>query len=418
MSERKKANAKKAPVVWQHEEKETEDRSLSILGKIIVLLICIAILVVAFFMGKLLLATGPKAEKKIAEAVIPVVEVKEVSFQTVTQKIEAEGETRAKRESHLMAEVAGKVVSVSDRFEVGEIFESGEVLLRLENADYQAVLAQARSTLEDARLTLSLEEARAKQAKREWAKMGKGGEPNDLVLRKPQLASAQARITAAAAAVQKSERDLDRATIRAPYRCQIREKGIQIGSVAMPGSSLALIMSAESVEVALPIQNDDLAWLQKKGDQFVGKVTARAEWEGREQSWSGKILRSEGLVDRATRNLRIVVSFEEDLPPVGLFVNAEIEGRDMEKVFNLPASVLADDGSVWLLDEENHLRKQKVEIKRTTKGQVYLSEGIEEGDRVCVKLPATPVVGMKVELKGESPEASQDEEKPEAALKK
>ena len=63
--------------------------------------------------------------------------------------------------------------------------------------------------------------ARAEQAVRDWEKLGLNRDPSDLVLRKPQLVSARARITAAEAAVDKAMRDLERTEIRAPYDCRI-----------------------------------------------------------------------------------------------------------------------------------------------------------------------------------------------------
>ena len=95
------------------------------------------------------------------------------------------------------------------------------MILRIDASDYDAALAQAKSNLEEARMALVSEEARAKQAERDWKSLGTGGEASDLTLRKPQLASARAKVEAAETAVKKAERDVERATVEAPYAARV-----------------------------------------------------------------------------------------------------------------------------------------------------------------------------------------------------
>lgn len=71
-----------------------------------------------------------------------------------------------------------------------------------------AALTIAKADLAKARLVLEEEKARCKQALENWKKLGDGDPPGDLVIRKPQLDSAQAAVAAAEAHIKQRELDL------------------------------------------------------------------------------------------------------------------------------------------------------------------------------------------------------------------
>jgi len=123
------------------------------------------------------------------------------------------------------------------------------------------------------------------------------------------------------------------------------------------------------------------------------------------KTWTGKIIRNEGRVDRSTMMMHFVVEVAvtekqkvADLPPPGLFVNAAITGRVMKDVVEIPRSALLSSGLVLAVEEGSILGTRSVELARTMKESVLISSGISEGDKVIVSTIETPVEGMKVQI--------------------
>jgi len=375
-------------------------------------LIVVAIMAAGGKLAKFLMENGPKAPKVASEVVLPRVRVMEVKKETVEITVVAQGDVEAERRTQLVSQVGGKVIEISPRLEAGEVFKAQEFLLQIDRTDYEAALATAEAGLADAELATAMEEASAEKAVRDWEKLGNGRKPGTLVLREPQLASARAREVAAETGVDKALADLDRTRVIAPYDCRIQSKALDLGATVAPGSPLAEVLSMGTVDVRLPLSLEDYGFLARdeKGG-FVGKVGATARIGGEERRWSGTVIRSEEVVDQATRSINVVVRFEgEDVPPPGLFVNAEIVGRKLEDRVVLPRAAMLDAKRVLLVTKEGTLEFREVQVERTEAESVILSGGLEEGERVCLTTMSTPVTGMKVEVEQKVPGAETEEE--------
>jgi RND family efflux transporter MFP subunit len=316
------------------------------------------------------------------------------------------------RQTLLRAEVGGKVIEVSPVLEPGEIIKSQEFVLQIDRTDYQASLANAEAAVEDARLATAVEEANVERALRDWAKLGNGREPSDLVLRKPQLAAARAREVAAQAAVDKALADLEKTRVVVPYDCRVLTKWIDLGATVVPGSELVEVLSLGPVDVRLPLSLEDYGFLARNEDgEIVGETTASALIGGQEQRWTGAVVRSEEVVDRATRSINVVVRFEgEDIPPPGLFVDARVKGKSLEGRVVLPRSAMLDAKRVLMVTKDNTLEFREVDVERTEADTVVIRSGLAEGEQVCLTPLSTPVNGMKVEIATDDPEAEQVEE--------
>jgi multidrug efflux pump subunit AcrA (membrane-fusion protein) len=116
----------------------------------------------------------------------------------------------------------------------------------------------------------------------------------------------------------------------------------------------------------------------------------------------------EGAVDPDNRVWYAVARIEdpyglnqpEQITPlaVGLFVEAEIEGRSVDNVYRLPRSALRNNNNVLIADADNRLRRRAVEVLRTDFKSVLISDGLEAGDRVCVSPVEAFIDGLLVEI--------------------
>ena len=131
----------------------------------------------------------------------------------------------------------------------------------------------------------------------------------------------------------------------------------------------------------------------------------KAELGGQVRQWKGLVIRNESQVDQQTMTIYLQVRFQVSdnmepyqYPPLGLFVEAEIQGRTVDQVMKIPRSALRADNTILTVNDVNELVIAKVAIARTLAKSVLVSEGLEIGARVIVSPMETPVPGMKLSI--------------------
>lgn len=353
------------------------------------------------------------ASTPVEERVIPV-ETMTVHSSDITFSIASQGTVQPSTETMLVAEVSGRVNSVSDQFEVGGFFNEGDVLLRIDSADYQVAVDQARAAVLTAEAQLIQEQAQADQAAREWDQTGRPREEAPpLSLRTPFLREAEARLLQAESELERARRQLERTTVRAPYDSLVREKAADVGQYLNTGAQIARVFATDHAEVRLPLSDADLEWLDlpRPGEQMPADsgtpVTLEATVAGQPRQWQGHIVRTEGVIDSNSRMLYAVARVEDpymredkagDHAPLraGTFVNAQLQGRSADNVFSLPHHALHNTDEVLVMDAERRLRIREVNIIRTDTRYAYIDSGLEDNDQVIISAIEVPIDGMRV----------------------
>jgi multidrug efflux system membrane fusion protein len=402
--------------------------------KIFRILIPLAMIAACVLFAKRLVDTKPEARRFSAPPTATHVEVKRIKPTAYDVTIQSQGTVRPRTESTLIPEVSGIVTEVAPGFEDGGFFEQGDRLLRIDPRDYESAVKIAEAALVDARTNLELEEAQAAQALADWKRLGKDDEANSLVLRKPQLAKAAAAVESAQARLRNAQRDLERTVVSAPYAGRILTKSVDVGQFVSPGTVLARLYAVDFAEIRLPLSNEQLAHVsipesyrgeKAPADWVNPPVKLAAEIGGHEYYWEGEIVRAEGAVDTRSRQLFVVAQVvnpygrrAEGQPPlkVGMFVRAEIRGRRMEDVFVVPRSVLRPGDEVLLVDDDNRLRRRRLEIGWRDELNVVVSGGLEAGALLCfTQLPFAAEGAMVVpDIEGQGPRFVEGQQAPSA----
>jgi len=330
----------------------------------------------------------------------------------------SQGSAQPRTETTLVAEVAGKIVSVSENFIAGGFFRQGEVLLQIDPSDYETALLRAQAGLASRKAQLADQQARSEQALKDWTNLGRSGEPSDLVLRKPQLAEAQAGVQAAEAELKEAERNLQRTRIRVPYDGLVRSKLVDVGQFVAPGTPLGVTFAIDTAEIRLPLSASDLAYLDLPSATRLDQahrvpVTLTAETEGKNRSWHGEIVRTEGVVDSTSRVVYAVAEVVDPYGVLGLseqpemrmgtFVRAEIQGLRVDDIVVLPRPVLRADNTILIANDERLLEVRPVTVARSEPKLVYISEGIKAGDLVVTTSMDAPIPGTRLAIAGEAP---------------
>lgn len=366
-----------------------------------------------------------RAERKPESTQAILVDTVKAEVVSLNLIVSSQGTVKPRTETTLVAEVSGKIVSVSPDFVAGGFFHEGDVLLQIDPSDYRAGLKRAEAALASREAKLADETARSEQALKDWRNMGKPGQPSDLGLRKPQMADARANVSAAEADVEKARRDLERTQITVPYDGLVRQKAVDIGQYVTPGTRLGVTFAIDTAEVRLPLTNTDLKYLElptgtqaKNQEKPYPPVTLSAQRAGDTDQWQAQIIRTEGVVDETSRVVYAVAqvidpygvlgqSHQKELK-IGTFVNADIQGLPVENVVVLPRFVLRADETVMIVNEANVLEILPVEVLRTEPKRVYISSGIKGGAQVITTTLDAPIPGTRLAIHGDSEEIVPD----------
>ena len=354
------------------------------------------------------------------EPVAPLVEVQRVAKQPFRFQVQGHGTVVPRTESDLVAQVEGEAEWVAPAFVAGGFFAAGETLVRIEAADYEADLETARAGLARARSEYS-RARKERERQRQLADQSVASQSR-IDDAENAFAVAAANLREAKARLARAERDLERTAIAAPYDGRVRQKSVDVGQFVNRGTPVGRIYAVDYAEVRLPVPDRELSYLDlplgyRNGSQDVSdgpEVTLRAEFAGRRESWRGRVVRTEGEIDPRSRTVNVVARIEdpygrdgdEHAVPlaVGLFVEAEIRGREVADAVVLPRVALREDDRVLVLDPESRLRFRAVDVLRVERDEVVIGGGLDVGDQVCISPLPAAVDGMAVRVAGAEPQ--------------
>ena len=363
--------------------------------------------------------SGPTLDPRPPEPVLPSVTSQVVALAPFQVPATAYGTVEPRSETNLVSEVSGRAVSVSEQLVSGGFFAAGDVLFEVDPEDYQTRLEQANAGLARAASELAFASKDYERQLDLKSRQSVSQALEDEALRR--LAAARANHRDALASKSAAARDLARTKIYAPYQGRVRSENIDVGQYVNQGTTVASLYATDFVEVKLPVQDYELAFLDVNlvqanvAGESGPEVRLRAEFAGQPQTWVGVIDRIEGEIDGMTRMVNLVARVAEpygsasgQVPlAVGLFVEAEILGRQLQEVVELPRIAMVGPKTVFVIDNDQRLRRTEVEVLRKRGDSVLVGGGLANGDRVCLTPMDDAVEGMRVRIEAGAMELSQ-----------
>lgn len=346
---------------------------------------------------------GPQPQPE--EVILANVKVMAVTAGEYAAKIDGFGEAKTHYTLSLTAQNSGQVTRVADTLESGCRVAKGTVLVQLDDTEYVAAVADAKSALATARLALLEEQREAAQARAEWQGSGLGGTPDStLVLHEPQLVAAEAAVTKAETNLATAEKNLQHTRIIAPFDAIVVERLTAPGSYLQTGSQVATLYSTDLMEIAVPLSARDWANLPDPETLSSSPWPVRLTGVENGQTWQGRALRAQQHVDETSRQRILFIGVdapldqEQPLLP-GTFVQAEITGQLVDKVWKVQSSALSQRGEIWYLNENDTLAKFAAEPLFSDSDAMYIQVPKEfeaATTRVVVHPLSSYLVGMKI----------------------
>ncbi len=417
---------------------------------------------ISLLLGGLLLATGVTGFRALArrktspakEQVVPprtAVRFLVVEQGVYQEQIEAYGRARAMRRSKISAEIAGRVVWISPRLEVGAAVTKDEPLVRLDDTDLKGSVTAARARLAQAhagtRLLIlkkaSLQQKVAVAAKehesarndydrikklvatkvsskteldKRWLAVGQIERilvdlQSRLKMLDPEQEQNLAEIAVQSAALARARHDLARAVVSAPYAAQVTARTAQLGQRVGVGAALFELVDNSAVEIPLALPVSRYGDVRRGARAVLRIASARSSSSVRsstERPHLGQIARIAPEIDTANQTFRAYVQLRGSdgqaapIPP-GAFVHAAVHGRRYEKVISLPRSIFVDDALLVL--ESSADKPDQAIVRRLTPpiykrlSDVYLiRDTLTSGTRVVLTNLEHIADGSRVQL--------------------
>ena len=140
----------------------------------------------------------------------------------------------------------------------------------------------------------------------------------------------------------------------------MRAKSVDLGQFVTVGNPIATVYAVDIAEVRLPLPDGELAYLDlplayRGGANRPGPpVKVLATFAGAVHEWRGRIVRTESEIDPVSRMVHVVAEVNDPYAPgpdpnrpplaVGMFVEAEIDGRAFDNIAVLPRAALRGRG--------------------------------------------------------------------------
>lgn len=348
-------------------------------------------------------APSMQAPRPISVEVTPAIRA------TTRPTVVAYGEVRPAVRTQLVAQVGGKISRITPAFIEGGQFGPGEVLLAIEDTDYRAAVDERLARVAAAKVDLEQALADADVARKQLA-----GQPNPspLALKKPQVARAQSALRAAETALSLAQTNLDRTQISLPFSGRVESQAADLGQYVNPGKVLGTVFGTDYAEVRLALTANQLSALGipigfDGGESGGLPTTLSVELGGTIHRWQGMLTGLDAGIDPTTRTVYGTVRISDPygaeqsvsgMPlAVGLYVDAEIQGRLVVDAIQIAAEGLRAGNEIFVLDGEGLLDVRQAEVVHRSRHTALLSAGVEAGELVIVSAIRNPVRGMRLE---------------------
>ncbi|KZL24923.1 efflux RND transporter periplasmic adaptor subunit [Pseudovibrio sp. Ad37] len=294
--------------------------------------------------------------------------------------VRAIGTGRAAKMTDLYPESSGRIQELP--FKAGTRVSTGDVVLRLDDAEEKLAVNRAKLALKDAE----------EQVER-YEKLMSSQTISTVQMQNAVLATNQARLD-----LDKASIDLDRRLVRAPFEGILGIMDVEIGDYVTQSSRITGLDDRSSILVEFVVP-ERFANKVKRGDSVELRTEAMPG-----HTFSGKLTALENRVNSESRTLKVqaTVANPDDLLRSGIAFDArvQLEGDEWPSV---PSIALKWDRSgphVWLAENGEALRADVTVIERSA-DRVLIEGEVEPGDIVITESVRDLRPGTKVTLQAE-----------------
>lgn len=351
-------------------------------------------------------ATGTAAPKPSGPGPVPV-SLAKVNVGDVPLLLNVTGRTEANASVTLKARIDGQVQTVV--YAEGQRVKAGDVLLRLDPADYNARLAQAEANV--ARSQAQLAKARA-DLERSTALKAKGFVSDEKVGdMRTALAAAEAAAKADEATASLARLQASYTTIQAPFAGTVGARLVFPGtSVKVNETALAVINRVQPLYISFSVPEKYLPRL--RAEMMAAKqLKARVSVPGvkNEKGEPVQVDADVGFLDNAVDPATGTVLLKATMPNAdgslgaGQLVSVSLTIETLREALSIPAEAVQQgaDGPYVYVAKEGIAEVRKLNITATQQGRAIVAKGLSADESVVTEGQLRLVPGAKLKPAGE-----------------
>ena len=330
-----------------------------------------------------------------------------------TPILTASGYLVARKQSVVSSKIQGRISELL--VEEGSVVRAGDVLARLENADYLAAIAKAKADIEYAKADLA--EAQRLERLQEGLRRDGVTSQDALDTAKAKVALAEATIAQDKATLQMQEANLDFTTIRAPFAGVVVKKMTEAGESVAPippgvnistsSGAIVAIADMNSLEAEVDVNESNVAQLQS-GQPAEIQVQAIPS-----HTYKGVLRQVIPTADRTKATVTVKTSIldkDKYLKPemscnvTFLQPQRSAEKKDVapQRIVTIPKDAITtrDGKPVVFQIEDRKARQLPVVTGADLHGQVIVKQGLGGSETLVNNPPQNLRDGEAVKVKG------------------
>lgn len=290
-------------------------------------------------------------------------------------EIEAVGTASANESAEVTSKLSNVITAI--RFQEGSLVKAGDVLVELDSAEQRATLAEAEANLAESERQL----ARTRDLASRQA------------LSASELDQIEATVKANRARVEGARARLSDTVIRAGFTGRTGFRRVSVGAVVNPGTVITTLDDASLIKLDFTVP-DTFLFALRPG---LPVKAATAGLRGR--TFEGKITRLDSRVDPVTRSLfvRAEIPNRDGVLKPGMFMTVTLQGDVLPALIVPEAAIVPEQGRAYVfVVEDGVAHRREVSVGRRKPGEVEITSGLKEGERVVVDGTQNLRDGVKV----------------------
>ncbi len=319
--------------------------------------------------------------------------------------ISANGYVVARTKASVSSKILGRLawVGVTE----GSRMRAGDVIARLESADYEAAVNAAHSQI--AQIQAEIEQARRDLKRSQALRTQNVLSDADLENAQTKLDVLVAQEGAARAQVSLAQANFENTRVRAPFSGTVLRKDAEVGEIVAPSSAgggltrTAIVTMADLTTLEVEVDVNE-AYIAQIRNQQTARITLDAYPD---TSFAGAVRQVVPTADRQKATVLVKVSIlDRDariLPEMGAKVVFDAQGASSaaapRRVYVPQAAVTqaGSQASVWLV-ENGVVRRQNVDVGPERGDRIEVRQGLSGGETLVLGAPADLKDGSKVKL--------------------
>ena len=279
-------------------------------------------------------------------------------------EIEAIGSAVANESAEITSKTLNTVTAI--RFAEGQLVRRGAVLVEFDSAQARADLAAAEA---------SFAESRSNYKRSQDLLTTKALSQSQMDQIEATLKTNEARVAAARA-------KLDDTIIRAPFDGRMGFRRVSVGSLVSPGTVISTLDDVAVMKLDFTVPQAYMFGI-KPGLEITAQIAGVPD-----RSFTGKVTTLDSRVDPITRSIVIraeLPNHDGALKP-GMFMTAKIGATSLQALLIPEGAVVPEQGKTFVfVVKDGIVSKREITIGRRRPGEVQVTTGLNDGDRVVVE---------------------------------